>query len=111
MMVNIANPAAAFQWWRLPAKGVGLARMEFIINAHIKVHPMALVHPERTSPEAQRQIRELTRGYAHPSDYFIDVLARDRKSTPSELQSLMRISYAVFCLKKKTTTPQIQHTI
>src|SRR3546814_19840868 len=53
-----------------------LARMEFIINAHIKVHPMALVHPERTSPEAQRQIRELTRGYAHPSDYFIDVLAR-----------------------------------
>src|SRR3546814_18116194 len=69
-----------------------LARMEFIINAHIKVHPMALVHPERTSPEAQRQIRELTRGYAHPSDYFIDVLARgiaklasphhpDRKST------------------------------
>src|SRR3546814_1116732 len=62
MMVNIANPAAAFQWWRLPAKGVGLARMEFIINAHIKVHPMALVHPERTSPEAQRPIRELTRG-------------------------------------------------
>ena len=76
MMVNIANPAAAFQWWRLPAKGVGLARMEFIINAHIKVHPMALVHPERASPEAQRQIRELTRGYAHPSDYFVDVLAR-----------------------------------
>jgi len=76
MMVNIANPAAAFQWWRLPAKGVGLARMEFIINAHIKVHPMALVHPERTSPEAQRQIRELARGYAHPSDYFVDVLAR-----------------------------------
>ena len=76
MMVNIANPAAAFQWWRLPAKGVGLARMEFIINAHIKVHPMALVYPERTSPEAQRQIRELTRGYAHPSDYFVDVLAR-----------------------------------
>src|SRR3546814_1993418 len=48
----------------------------FIINAHIKVHPMALVHPERTSPEAQRQIRERTRGYAHPTDYFIDVLAR-----------------------------------
>src|SRR3546814_7335014 len=100
MMVNIANPAAAFQWWRLPAKGVGLARMEFIINAHIKVHPMALVHPERTSPEAQRQIRELTRGYAHPSDYFIDVLARSEEHT-SELQSLMRNSYAVFCLQKK----------
>ncbi|PBN42887.1 phosphoenolpyruvate synthase [Sphingobium sp. D43FB] len=76
MMVNIANPAAAFQWWRLPARGVGLARMEFIINAHIKVHPMALVHPERTTPETQRQIRDLTRGYPRPSDYFVDVLAR-----------------------------------
>lgn len=76
IMVNIANPAAAFQWWRLPARGVGLARMEFIINAHIKVHPMALVHPERTTREAQQEIRDLTRGYPHPSDYFVDVLAR-----------------------------------
>src|SRR3546814_13153490 len=62
VMVNIANPAAAFQWWRLPARGVGLARMEFIINALIKAHPMALIHPERPSAEDQRRIRELTRG-------------------------------------------------
>ena len=76
IMVNIANPAAAFQWWRLPARGVGLARMEFIINAHIKVHPMALVHPDRVSAEAQRQIRDLTKGYSDPSEFFVDVLAR-----------------------------------
>ncbi|EPR11028.1 phosphoenolpyruvate synthase [Sphingobium indicum IP26] len=76
MMVNIANPAAAFQWWRLPARGVGLARMEFIINSLIKVHPMALVHPERTDPETQRRIEALTRGYDDPADYFVDVLAR-----------------------------------
>jgi pyruvate,water dikinase len=76
MMVNIANPAAAFKWWRLPARGVGLARMEFIINSLIKVHPMALVHPERTSAEVQRQIAALTRGYPDPTDYFVDVLAR-----------------------------------
>ena len=44
MMVNIASPAAAFRWWRLPAKGICLARMEFIISEYIKVHPMALVH-------------------------------------------------------------------
>ena len=44
MMVNIASPAAALRWWRLPAKGIGLARMEFIINNIIKIHPMALVH-------------------------------------------------------------------
>ena len=44
VMLNLANPAAAFRWWRLPADGVGLARMEFVVSNHIKVHPMALVH-------------------------------------------------------------------
>lgn len=76
VMVNIANPAAAFQWWRLPARGVGLARMEFIVSSLIKVHPMALVHPERTNADARREIEALTRGHADPSDYFVDVLAR-----------------------------------
>ena len=76
IMVNIASPAAAFQWWRLPADGVGLARMEFIISSLIRVHPMALVHPERvTDPGEAAQIRELTRGYADPRDYFVDTLA------------------------------------
>lgn len=76
IMVNIASPAAAFQWWRLPADGVGLARMEFIISSLIRVHPMALVHPERvTDPGEAAQIRELTRGYADPRDYFVDALA------------------------------------
>ena len=76
VMVNIADPAAAFQWWRLPAKGVGLARMEFIINNLIKAHPMALLHPEKVSDEDQRTIREMTKGYASPEDYFIDLLSR-----------------------------------
>ncbi len=77
MMVNLASPSAAFQWWRLPAKGVGLARMEFIINNAIKIHPMALVHPDRvTNYEARRMIQLLTRGYSDPRDYFVDTLAR-----------------------------------
>ncbi|MEO3931739.1 phosphoenolpyruvate synthase [Micrococcaceae bacterium Sec7.4] len=76
VMVNIASPAAAFQWWRLPADGVGLARMEFIISALIRVHPMALVHPERvTDPQEAAQISALTSGYADPKDYFVDALA------------------------------------
>ncbi|AKH43960.1 pyruvate,water dikinase [Altererythrobacter atlanticus] len=76
IMLNIADPAAAFQWWRLPAKGVGLARMEFIINNLIKVHPMALLHPERVSAADNRHIRELVRGHDNPADYFVDILAR-----------------------------------
>ncbi len=76
VMVNIASPVAAFEWWRLPADGVGLARMEFIINNLIKVHPMALVHPELvTDPVAVGQIKELTRGYADPAEYFVQTLA------------------------------------
>ncbi|MDZ4090170.1 MAG: phosphoenolpyruvate synthase [Arthrobacter sp.] len=76
VMVNIASPAAAFQWWRLPADGVGLARMEFIISSLIRIHPMALVHPERvTDPGEAEQIRALTTGYADPKDYFVDALA------------------------------------
>ena len=76
IMVNLADPAAAFQWWRLPAKGVGLARMEFIINTLIKAHPMGLLHPERLSEAERDQIAELTRGFASPSEYFVEVLAR-----------------------------------
>ncbi len=76
IMVNIASPGTAFQWWSLPTKGVGLARMEFIINNIIKIHPMALVHPERVDdPKARRQIDALTRGYSDKTAYFIDALA------------------------------------
>lgn len=76
VMVNIADPSAAFQWWRLPAKGVGLARMEFIVSSMIKVHPMALAHPERVSDDERAQIEALARGYGTLPDYFVDRLAR-----------------------------------
>ncbi|MEL1250988.1 phosphoenolpyruvate synthase [Aurantiacibacter gilvus] len=76
VMVNIADPAAAYRWWRLPAKGVGLARMEFIINTAIKVHPMALVHPERLPAEERAQIEALTCSHPSPGEFFVDRLAR-----------------------------------
>lgn len=76
VMVNIASPTAAFEWWRLPADGVGLARMEFIINNLIRIHPMALVHPDRvTDPGARQQILELTRGFTDPREYFVQTLS------------------------------------
>ncbi len=77
VMLNVANPAAAFHWWRLPADGVGLARMEFVINSHIKVHPMALVCYDTLKDEAaKRRIAELTMGYVDKTDYFVDRLSR-----------------------------------
>jgi pyruvate,water dikinase len=77
VMVNLANPSAAFRWWRLPSDGVGLARMEFIIGNLIKIHPMALLrYDELKDRTARRQIGEMTRAYADKTEYFVDVLAR-----------------------------------
>ena len=72
----MASPAAAFRWWRLPADGVGLARMEFVVNNIVEVHPMALVHPERVRDEAdRRRIAELTAGFPDGQEYFVQTLA------------------------------------
>lgn len=77
VMLNLANPAAAFRWWRLPADGVGLARMEFVISQRIKVHPMALVGYDRLKDDhARGQIASLTAGFADRTEYFVDNLAR-----------------------------------
>jgi pyruvate,water dikinase len=76
LMVNIGNPDTAFQTCFLPNDGVGLARMEFIIAEYIKVHPMALAHPERVpDPEVRDRIAQLTRGSASPAEYFVRNLA------------------------------------
>lgn len=76
VMLNLANPAAALKWWQLPADGVGLARMEFIINNLIKIHPLALRHGAKIQDkEARRQIREITGAYPDKERYFVDNLA------------------------------------
>ncbi len=77
VMINLANPAAAFRWWRLPSDGVGLARMEFIIGNLIKIHPMALVHFDTVQDtRARAKIEELTRAFKDKTEFFVDTLAR-----------------------------------
>ncbi|MBD3763246.1 MAG: phosphoenolpyruvate synthase [Rhodobacterales bacterium] len=76
VMLNLANPAAAARWWRLPVDGVGLARMEFVISNAIRVHPLALTRFDQlTDPEVRARIAQLTRGHADRQDYFVDRLA------------------------------------
>jgi phosphoenolpyruvate synthase len=76
VMLNVADPSAAFRWWRLPADGVGLARLEFVINNHIRVHPMALARFDDLRDEAVRgRIDELTRGYDDKTEFFVERLA------------------------------------
>jgi pyruvate,water dikinase len=75
VMLNLANPEAALRWWRLAPDGVGLARMEFIINNMIRIHPMALVRFDQLEDRtARREIERLTRGHRDKTGYFVDAL-------------------------------------
>ncbi len=77
IMLNIGAPEAAMRWWKLPCKGVGLARMEYLINNVIKIHPLALTRFEEVEDDkAKSRIEELTRGYDDKKEYFVELLAR-----------------------------------
>ena len=77
IMINVASPPMAMKWWRLPVDGVGLARMEYIINNIIEVHPLALTRFDQVEDvEAREQIEKLTAAYDSKPDYFVDTLAR-----------------------------------
>ncbi len=77
IMLNLGNPELAFSLSALPNQGVGLARMEFIIANHIKVHPLALVNFDQLQDgNTRRKIARLTQGYDHKPDYFVDKLAQ-----------------------------------
>ncbi|MCK4265441.1 phosphoenolpyruvate synthase [Candidatus Babeliales bacterium] len=78
IMMNVANPDEAFGFALLPNDGVGLARLEFIINNSVYVHPMALVHPERVEDkDVLAKIEDLTFGYEDKKEFFIDKLAQE----------------------------------
>lgn len=76
IMMNIGSPEHAFAYSMLPNDGVGLAREEFIIDSHIKIHPLALLRFDQvTDKHVRAQIEELTMGYDNKAQYFIDKLA------------------------------------
>jgi len=76
VMLILASPGAAMRWWQLPSDGVGLARMEFIVNDHIQVHPMALVRfDDLEDRKVRRHIEKLAVGYDDLRAYFVDRLS------------------------------------
>jgi len=76
IMMNLANPDLAFSLSMIPNDGVGLARMEFIITSYIKIHPMALVHPDKVADfKTQNEIYCLTFGYENKEDFFVEKLS------------------------------------
>ena len=78
LYLNLGDPDQAFLKSRLPVDGIGLARLEFIIANSIKVHPMALLNPEKIQDKSiVREIEQITRAYASGPDFFVTVLARN----------------------------------
>ena len=75
LMINLGNPEQAFRLSFLPADGVGLARLEFIINNHIGVHPKALLEYDGLEAEVQAQIDERAAGYPDHREFYIQRLA------------------------------------
>lgn len=76
VLLNLANPAAAMRWWQLPADGVGLTRIEFVVTNAVRIHPMALVHFDSLKDSAVREeIARITAGYTDKREYFVDALA------------------------------------
>ena len=76
VMINLGNPELAFGLAHLPADGVGLARLEFIINEYIKAHPMALLHPERVTDRAAREALDaMLDGWPSGRELFVTRLA------------------------------------
>ena len=71
IMMNIGNPDRAFDFACLPNEGVGLARLEFIINRMIGVHPKALLEFDQQTPELQQQIRQMMKGFDDPIEFYI----------------------------------------
>jgi len=83
IMMNLGNPDMAFSLASLPVDGIGLARMEFIINTSIKAHPMALKHPEKTDKKTQEELVQLTEAYQDNDDFFIKTLSEGVASIAS----------------------------
>ncbi len=74
VMMNVGNPDRAFDFAQIPNEGVGLARLEFIINKMIGIHPKALLNFDAQSDELKAEITERIRGYKDPIDFYVSKL-------------------------------------
>ncbi|MGR2662996.1 MULTISPECIES: phosphoenolpyruvate synthase [Chromobacterium] len=75
IMMNVGNPELAFDFAQLPNEGVGLARMEFVINRQIGIHPKALLEFDKLPADLKATISDRIAGYASPVDFYVDKIA------------------------------------
>ena len=75
IMMNVGNPQLAFDFAQLPNAGVGLARLEFIINNNIGVHPKAILDYPAIDPDLKKAVESVARGHASPRAFYVDKVA------------------------------------
>ncbi|MEY4863600.1 MAG: Phosphoenolpyruvate synthase, partial [Pseudomonadota bacterium] len=75
IMMNVGNPQLAFEFAQLPNQGVGLARLEFIINNNIGVHPKAILDYPAVDPDLKKAVESIARGHSSPRSFYVDKLA------------------------------------
>ncbi|MDK4624414.1 phosphoenolpyruvate synthase [Kingella kingae] len=75
IMMNVGNPELAFSFASIPSEGIGLARMEFIINRQIGIHPKALIDFNKQNADLQNEIRDRIAGYTSPKQFYVDKIA------------------------------------
>ena len=75
IMMNVGNPQLAFDFAQLPNEGVGLARLEFIINNNIGVHPKAILDYPAVDPDLKKAVESVARGHASPRAFYVDKVA------------------------------------
>ena len=75
IMMNVGNPELAFEFRQLPNEGVGLARLEFIINRNVGIHPKALLELDRQPPDVRREIEQRIAAYAGPTEFYVSKVA------------------------------------
>jgi pyruvate,water dikinase len=75
IMMNVGNPTLAFDFAQIPNSGVGLARLEFIINNNIGVHPKAILDYPNVDPDLKKAVESVARGHASPRAFYVDKLA------------------------------------
>lgn len=75
IMMNVGNPDLAFEFSQLPNEGVGLARLEFIINNNIGIHPLAILEYPNIDPDLKKAVESVARGHASPRAFYVDRLA------------------------------------
>lgn len=103
VMMNVGNPDRAFDFACLPNEGVGLARLEFIINRMIGVHPRALLEFDDQEPQLQNEIREMMKGFDSPREFYVGRLTEgSRRWVPRFIRSA---SLSVSLILNRTNMP------